>query len=223
MNPVQGCAHGCRYPCYAYLMALRFGRVKSYADWIKPALVTNTLEVLARELDKSHKKIRHVQLCLTTDPFMVGYPEVGKTCLESIRLINAYDIPCSVLTKGILPIELADLDPRNTYGISLSTLDEEFRKRWEPFSAPYAARINALKALHERGMQTWVHMEPYPTPNIIVQELEPILEAVNFAERIDLMRWNYSAKSGHFPDPDSFYQAAQEQLQSFLDKRKRSV
>ena len=25
MNHVQGCSHGCKYPCYAFLMKKRFG------------------------------------------------------------------------------------------------------------------------------------------------------------------------------------------------------
>lgn len=32
MNHVQGCAHGCRYPCYAYLAAKRFGTASSRAS-----------------------------------------------------------------------------------------------------------------------------------------------------------------------------------------------
>ena len=33
LNHVQGCAHGCEYPCYAMQMAKRFGKVKSYEEW----------------------------------------------------------------------------------------------------------------------------------------------------------------------------------------------
>ena len=35
LNFVQGCAHGCRYPCYAFLMKKRFGQVKTYEDWLR--------------------------------------------------------------------------------------------------------------------------------------------------------------------------------------------
>ena len=28
MNHVFGCAHGCKYPCYAFLQKKRFGQVK---------------------------------------------------------------------------------------------------------------------------------------------------------------------------------------------------
>ena len=32
MNHVQGCAHGCKYPCYAFLMKKRFGQIKTYEE-----------------------------------------------------------------------------------------------------------------------------------------------------------------------------------------------
>jgi len=63
MNHVQGCAHGCRYPCYAMLMARRFGKVASYENWCEPVLVSNTLELLDKEIPRLKGKIDNVQLC----------------------------------------------------------------------------------------------------------------------------------------------------------------
>jgi hypothetical protein len=76
LNFVQGCAHGCRYPCYAFLMKKRFGQVKTYEDWLKPYLVSNTLEILDKEIPRLKGRINHVQLCFTTDSFMYGYDDV---------------------------------------------------------------------------------------------------------------------------------------------------
>jgi len=45
INHVQGCSHGCRYPCYAYSMARTYGRAKDYADWCRPKLVANAEEL----------------------------------------------------------------------------------------------------------------------------------------------------------------------------------
>ena len=105
----------------------RFGRVKTYDEWLRPSIVDNTLDLLRKELPKHKDEIERVQLCFTTDPFMVGYPEVGKMSIDAIKLINEYDIPCVVLTKGSLPAELAKLSKINQYGITLVTLDESFR------------------------------------------------------------------------------------------------
>ena len=56
MNNVLGCAHGCNYPCYAFLIKKRFGQVKSCNQWIKPYLVSNTLELLDKEIPKLKDK-----------------------------------------------------------------------------------------------------------------------------------------------------------------------
>ena len=36
MNHVLGCSHGCKYPCYAFLLKKRFGQVKTYEEWCRP-------------------------------------------------------------------------------------------------------------------------------------------------------------------------------------------
>ena len=46
VNYIQGCSHGCKYPCYAFSMARRFGKVKTYDEWIKPVIVSNTIHLL---------------------------------------------------------------------------------------------------------------------------------------------------------------------------------
>lgn len=78
INHVQGCAHGCLYPCYAMMNAKRFGQAKTYEDWCEPKLVENTIELLNTEIPKLKNKIKSVQLCFTTDPFMYGFPEVDR-------------------------------------------------------------------------------------------------------------------------------------------------
>ena len=149
MNHIQGCAHGCNFPCYAFLMAKRFGKVKNYDEWLQPYLVSNTLELLDKEIPRLKDKIKNVQLCFTTDPFMYEYEEIKEISLKAITKLNASDIPCSILTKGILPKNLEKLNKLNQYGITLVSLSEEFRKKYEPNSAPYNDRIEALKYLHE--------------------------------------------------------------------------
>ena len=109
INHVQGCAHGCKYPCYAMMMARRFGKAKTYEDWCEPKLVENSLEILDKEIPKLKDQIKSVQLCFTTDPFMYGYDEVSQMSISIIQKLNANTIKCTVLTKGVLPIELAQV------------------------------------------------------------------------------------------------------------------
>lgn len=205
MNHIQGCAHGCNFPCYAFLMAKRFGKIKNYDEWLQPYLVLNTLELLDKEIPRLKEKIKNVQLCFTTDPFMYEYEEIKEISLKAITKLNANDIPCSILTKGILPKELDKLSKLNQYGITLVSLSEDFRKKYEPNSAPYNNRIKSLKYLHENGFKTWISMEPYPTPNMISQNLEEILNEISFVDKIVFGRTNYNKEVSAYKKHKDFY------------------
>lgn len=190
VNHVDGCAHGCKYPCYAMLAAKRFGKIKGYEDWIKPKLVSNALELLDKELPAHAHEIKNVHLCFTTDPFMYGYPEVTELSLKIIEKINSFKIPVTTLTKGITPYELSEFSETNEYGITLTSLNEVYRKVWEPHAAPYVERLDALKQLNKAGCGTWISMEPYAS-SCGFYELPKLLEAVKFVDRIVFGRWNY--------------------------------
>ena len=215
MNHVLGCSHGCKYPCYAFMMAKRFGKVDSYEDWLEPRLVSNTLEILDREIPKLKEKIKSVQLCFTTDPFMYGYDEIAAMSLAAIKKLNDAGIKCCILTKGILPIELAGCSKENEYGITLISLDEKYRERMEPGAAPYKLRIKALEDLHNNGCRTWVSMEPYPTPNIITQNLSDILNSMKFVDKIIFGRTNYNRDISSYTGHKIFYNECATQVVQF--------
>ena len=194
MNHVQGCAHGCKYPCYAFLMKKRFGQIKDYESWLEPVLVSNTLELLDKEIPRLRDKIQSVQLCFTTDPFMQGYPEVSAMSVAAIRKLNEAGIKCTTLTKDLLPIELVELSPKNEYGITLISLDEDYREKMEPGAASYAERLAALQALHE------------------------ILEAVAFTDRIIFGRTNYSKTANAYEGHRHFYNECAAEVMAFCQE-----
>ena len=218
INHVQGCAHGCKYPCYAMSMAKRFGKAKTYEEWCEPKLAQNALELLDEEIPKYRDKIESVHLCFTTDPFMYGYEEVAEMSIAIIRRLNAEGIKCTVLTKGVLPIELAELSPKNEYGITLVSLDENFRQEIEPNTAPFDERIQALRALHDAGCKTWVSMEPYPTPNFIEQDLEVILEEIGFCDKIIFGRLNYNKKVSEYKGYKQFFNACAQRVIAYCER-----
>ncbi len=220
INHVQGCSHGCKYPCYAFLMSKRFGKSKTYEDWIEPKIVKNALELLKKEIPKLRDKINSVHLCFTTDPFMYGYKDICEMSIDIIKMLNDSGITCTALTKGILPVELSKLSEINQYGITLISLDELFRETMEPGAAPYKERINSLRKLHDMGCKTWVSIEPYPTPNIIEQDFVAILEAVGFVDKIIFGRTNYNAVINKYTNVKEYYNELSKQVIDFCYDRK---
>src|SRR3990170_2158132 len=185
INHVLGCSHGCLYPCYAMLMAKRFGKVETYKEWIKPKIVENAIDLLQKEIPKYKNKIKFVHFCFSTDPFMYGFKEVE------------------------------DLS------ITLISLDENFREKVEPFSAPYKERIECLSRLHKHGIKTWVSIEPYPTPNIIDQEIEDVLNSISFADKIVFGKMNYNSMISKYKDYKKYFNGLSEKIIEFCRKNKK--
>lgn len=201
INHVEGCSHGCLYPCYAMLL-----KRKKYDDWCQPKIVENALELLKKEIPIYKDKILSVHLCFSTDPFMHGHKEVERLSLEIIKQLNISNIPCTLLTKGIFPVDsINELSHNNECGITIVSLSEDFRGTYEPHAAPIKERIGALKHLHTKGFKTWVSIEPYPTPNIINQNLMEILETMSFVDKIVFGRLNYNSTVKAFAREVDFY------------------
>ncbi len=219
INHVFGCNHGCKYPCYAYLMAKRFGKLKTYEEWLNPYIVGNALELLESEIPKYKSKIKLLHLCFTTDPFMFDYQEVSDLSIKILKKCNENGITCSVLTKGILPIELAKLSKDNEYGITLVSLDENFRIAFEPYTASLDNRIERLRKLHDLGCKTWVSMEPYPTPNIVNQNLTDILNKISFVDKIIFGRMNYNSEVLQFQGYKEFYNSLAQEVINFCKSK----
>ncbi|MCM1236265.1 MAG: radical SAM protein [Ruminococcus flavefaciens] len=181
--------------------------------------MSNTLQLLQQEIPKLKNKIESVQLCFTTDPFMYEYEEIAKMSLNAIEVLNNANIKCTVLTKGILPIKLAEYSRDNEYGITLISLDESYRKEMEPHAATYQARLEAMKALHDAGCKTWVSIEPYPTPNLIDQKLDELLETISFTDKIIFGRTNYCKEVSAYKQHKKFYNEQAKYVIEFCKKK----
>jgi DNA repair photolyase len=196
LNHVEGCSHGCKFPCYAFMMKKRCGVVKSYNEWCNPKIVANALELLDYEIPKYKTDIDYVHLCFSTDPFMYNQTEVIELSLCILKKLNSEGIRCTLLTKGIYPSQIVSDEAfsiKNEYGITLISMDEKFREEFEPYTAPYEKRIEALHYLHDNSLKTWVSIEPFPPPNIQEQDIVDLLETVSFVDKIIFGRWNYNS------------------------------
>ncbi|MBU2592904.1 radical SAM protein [Patescibacteria group bacterium] len=222
LNHVLGCSHGCRYPCYAMMMKKRCGIIRDYQEWIKPKVVANALELLDKEIPKYKHKIKFVHLCFSTDPFMFGQPEVEGLTLKILARLKKDDIRCVVLTKGVYPKDLLDKEKygiNNEYGITLVSLSEKFKSKFEPFSAPLLERIESLETLHKAGLKTWISMEPYPTPNLAEQNLNDLLTRVSFVDKIIFGKFNYNTHSSQFKNSKEFYDDCAGKVVAFCQEK----
>lgn len=227
INHVKGCFHGCSY-CFAYMDAKRYGQVKNREDWRDFQIVINALDILNKELPKFRKRIGkdYVHLCFTTDPFMYDsqtgelFTDVKVLTMHIIDLLNAHGIKAETLTKGYYPLEmlnLSNIKSKNNYGITLTSLNENFRQSWEKDSAPYKKKIDRLKLVSNLRNKTWVSIEPYPTPNIVKQDLEELLASVDFVDRIIFGQMNYVSAATNFPKRKEFYQTCVEKVVNFCE------
>lgn len=220
INHIIGCSHGCKYPCYAYMMAHRFGKADNLNDWCKFQICDNALEIVREELKKYHHKIKSIQLCFSTDPFMYNYPEVAKVSIDIIKEVNKYNIPCYILTKGILPKELVELEKINYYGITYVSYLEKFREEYECFAAPLTDRLAALKYLHDNGCKTWISVEPYPTPNIIEQDIKILLNNISFVDKIIFGRLHYNKMVSLYKGFKEYYNKCAFEVTEFCKENK---
>jgi len=205
------------------MMKKRCGIISSYEEWLEPKIVENALELLDAEIPKLRNKIKSVHLCFTTDPFMHGWKEISDLTLKIIEELNQNGIKCTVLTKGVYPKELIDTQKYgkdNEYAITLVSLDENFRKQFEPGTAPYSDRIESLKYLSDQGLKTWISMEPYPTPNLVKQDLKEILEKIGFVDEIIFGKLNYNVKTSEFENNKSFYEKRAKMVVNFCENNR---
>ena len=203
------------------MMKKRCGVVKTYEEWLEPKIVENALELLDAEIPRYKNKINYVHMCFSTDPFMYEQDPVSELSIQIIDKLNQAEKPCSTLTKGLYPRELAKRNGKsknNRYGITLVSLDENFRKKYEPNTSAFKDRIKSLKYLHDNGLKTWVSMEPYPTPNFIEQNLKEILEAVDFVDQIVFGKLNYNAEVSVFKYHKEYYNSLADYFVGFCKK-----
>ena len=170
-NHYEGCSHGCLYPCYA-----RLYRYKSYEEWVKPEPVENAIELLRKEVECKSKG--RVMVCSTSDPYQ---PINRKYMLTGQVLKILLDSGFKVLVQTKSSDVLMDMDLFNEnaiVGMTIISLDEQMRARWEPYASPIASRIAALKTLHKHGFRTRICMEPI-IPNTPPEDILAVFDLLH--------------------------------------------
>jgi DNA repair photolyase len=156
LNHYIGCNHRCSY-CYMRAMDKRYGTL----DFDNPRAKKDVLELLESDCQKIAGTEQRVHLCFATDAYQ-RIDQEHKLTREVIKLLRKHTIPFQVLTKGG---ECAgrdfDLYGRNDlFGVTLTSLREDWTIYHEPMAAPPSHRMAALHAAKQKRIKTWVSLEP---------------------------------------------------------------
>ena len=77
---------------------------------------------------------------------------------------------------------------RDAYACTLTTLDDEFSRKWEPKAALPADRIDTLETFHNAGIFTWVSLEPTLD---VDASIEIVYQTHGFVDLYKIGRANY--------------------------------
>lgn len=166
-NLYRGCGHGCAY-CYCRDI-LRLPAAEFHGAPKPREGILNKLTKDCQELQSQGTSLQ-VLLCFTSDPYQPINDQFQIT-REAIQLLQFYGQKVTILTKGgkrSLP-DIGLLRPGlDEYAVTLTCSSDELSRKWEPNAALPGERIDALKVAHNRGIYTWVSMEPvlYPCQSI---------------------------------------------------------
>lgn len=161
LNIYRGCQHGCRY-CYAlyshqYLSSEHFSR----EIFVK----RNIVELLEEELQSPDWKGEVINIGGVTDSYQPAEAEY-RLMPDILKLLIKYKNPAIISTKSDLVLrdyDLIDQLSRLTYiniAATITTADEELRKKIEPGAAPTARRFAMLKEFKNTRACIGLHVMP---------------------------------------------------------------
>lgn len=180
INPYHGCEHGCIY-CYAR---------PSHAYWdLSPGLDFETriitkpgaADVLRDTLEKPRYFCRPINIGANTDPYQPVEGQL-RTTREILEVLREFSHPFSLITKSALILRdlelLQEMGRRRlcTVAVSVTTLDNELKRRLEPRTASPRARLRVIETLAAAGVRVDLLVAPV-IPAINDREIEAILAA----------------------------------------------
>lgn len=161
LNIFRGCVHKCRY-CYA----LYSHNYLESGDFFGTIYIKeNIVETLEKKLASRNWKHEVVNLGGVTDSYQ-PIEKVKEFMPDILRLFIKYRTPVSISTKSTLLlrdrelfVKLAEVAGAHV-AISVTTFDEELRKKIEPGSFPTKERFEVLEAFKGTKVMAGVLMMP---------------------------------------------------------------
>jgi DNA repair photolyase len=179
VNLYKGCDHGCTY-CFGPA-TLKIKRENFHVS-TKPK--KDALQRLSRDAEKLRiaGDDREILLSFVTDPYQTIETETMLT-QDAINILKQNNLRFTILTKGGLRA-VRDFDllagyDKASFGSTLIFTKQEDAYKWEPHAPTIATRIEAIKEAHNRGIRTWVSLEPVICPDQALELIEKLHPIVN--------------------------------------------
>ena len=174
INPYTGCEHACVY-CYATFMKKYTNHNDMWGEFVD--VKVNAPTVLKKQL----KRIKEgsVLLSSVTDPYQPVEKkyEITRKCL---KVLSKSSLDVSILTKSSLVLRDIDIlsEMNASVGFTITTLNEDVRLKFEPRASPVSERLDAVKKLSGKGVETWVFFGPIlPVFSDSKEEIDRIFDA----------------------------------------------
>jgi len=157
-NLYNGCEHAC---VYCYVPPVLRKNCEEFHVKIKPR--ENILEKLSKDAEKLNGDDRTILLSFTHDPYQPIEMELQIT-RQAIKKLMENELRFTILTKGgtraVRDFDLLENYAKCSFGTTIVFLDQNMASEWEPNAPVIADRIEAIRIAHEKGIQTWVSLEP---------------------------------------------------------------
>ena len=182
MNPYQGCEHGCAY-CYAR-PTHEFWSYNAGIDFERKILYKqNAPELLEKFFKKRGYVPQPIMLSGNTDCYQPCEKKFELT-RQLLQVCLKFKHPVSIITKNALLLRdldiLLELNELNLIStcISITSLNEELRRKLEPRTSTAAKKIEAVKILAENQIPVNVMVAPI-IPGLNSHEILDILKLIS--------------------------------------------
>lgn len=159
INPYSGCAFGCTY-CYAAFFARDNEQKDNWGHWVN--VKANAIALLKR-FRKKPITGKTVYMSSVTDPYQPIERKVELT-REILKELLHYHQPRLVIQTRS-PVVTRDIDLLKLYEVvqvnmTVTTDSEKVRKTFEPFCPSNKSRLQAIKELHDAGINACITLTP---------------------------------------------------------------
>lgn len=229
VNPYLGCAHACAY-CYARFMTRFHHKGERWGTFVDAK--TNAVERLREEAPRKRRGI--VLLSSVTDAYQPLERKYELT-RGSLKVLKEHGYPVEILTKSDLVLRDMDIITeigQCEVGFTITSLDEDVRRAFEPNASPVQSRLEALKQFNDSGVDTYAFLGPL-LPYLSEETLEPLLDTLaDRVNRVIVDRLNpYPAiwpttnevLDRHYPDLRPVFKAATSKQSEYYDELRRKV